>query len=289
MTDPNYKIAEIGRTGIRQFILKGEWHSSMADVMRRENISAMMVSGYAGWNGANLDFLREIPFLERLSLIVLNPVNIDGIYFLRHLKDFSIGYNKKRIDFVQFPSLERVSLSWSIGYESLFECKSLKDVAIARLPEDRLPSLSHLANVESLALSLGRFSDLQTLPELPRLVRLSLIVCNRLQHLKGLESSPNLRVLWIEQAKSLIDIDAVAFLQTLRTLVLRDCRQVKSIKALAGLPDLESVSFSATTDIRDGDLSPLESLPRLKNADFKDRRHYSKKNIDFPKDLPIFL
>jgi hypothetical protein len=46
MTDPNYKIAEIGRTGIRQFILKGEWHSSMADVMRRENISAMMVSGY---------------------------------------------------------------------------------------------------------------------------------------------------------------------------------------------------------------------------------------------------
>jgi len=289
MKGPNYKIAEIGRTGIRQLILKGEWHSSMADVMRIKNISAMLVSGYAGWDGANLDFLREVPFLERLSLIVLNRVNIDGIYFLRHLKDFSIGYNKKRIDFVQFQSLERVSLSWSIGYESLFECKRLKDVAIARLPEDRLPFLAHLPNLESLALSLCRFTDLQNLPELPKLVRLSLIVCNRLQRLKGLESFPNLRVLWIEQAKSLSDIDAVAFLRALRTLVLRDCPQVKNIKALVGLPDLESVSFSATTDIRDGDLSPLESLPSLTNADFKDRRHYSKKNIDFRKDLPIFL
>jgi hypothetical protein len=289
MTDSNYKIAEIGRTGKRQLILKGEWHSRMADVMRIESISAMLVSGYAGWNGMNLDFLREVPFLERLSLIVLNRVNIDGIYFLRHLKDLLIGYNKKRIDFVQFQSLERVSLSWSIGYESLFECKSLKDVAIARLPEDRLPSLFRLPNLESLALSLCRFTDLRTLPELPKLVRLSLIVCNRLQHLKGLECSPNLRVLWIEQAKSLSDIDAVAFLRVLRTLVLRDCPQIKNIKALVGLPDLESVAFSATTDIRDGDLSPLESLPSLKNADFRDRRHYSKKNIDFRKDLPIFL
>jgi hypothetical protein len=157
------------------------------------------------------------------------------------------------------------------------------------LPEDKLPSLSHLPKLESLALSLCRFTDVQTLPELPTLVRLSFIVCNRLQHLKGLKSSPNLRVLWIEQAKSLIDIDEVAFLRELRTLVLRDCPQVKNIRALVGLPALEAVSFSATTDIRDGNLSPLESLPRLKNADFKDRRHYSRKNIDFPKDLPIFL
>jgi hypothetical protein len=63
MTDSNYKIAEIGRTGKRQLILKGEWHSRMADVMRIESISAMLVSGYAGWNGMNLDFLREVPFL----------------------------------------------------------------------------------------------------------------------------------------------------------------------------------------------------------------------------------
>jgi hypothetical protein len=92
MTDPNHKITEIGRTGKRQLILKGEWHSKMADVMRIENISALSVSGYAGWNGSDLDFLREVPFLERLSLIVLNRVNIDGIYFLRQLNDLSIGY-----------------------------------------------------------------------------------------------------------------------------------------------------------------------------------------------------
>jgi hypothetical protein len=289
MTEPNYKIAEIGRTGKRQLILKGEWHSRMADVMRIEGISAMSISGYAGWKGVDLDFLREVPFLERLSLIVLNRVNIDGIYSLHDLKDFSIGYNKKRIDFTKFQSLERASLSWSTGYESLFACKSLRDVAIARLPEDRVPSLSRLSKLESLALSLCRFTDLQSLPELPELIRLSLIVCNRLQHLKGLECSSNIRVLWIEQANSLSDIDAVAFLRALRTLVLRDCPRVKNIKALVGLPHLESVAFSAKTDIRDGDLSPLESLPSLKNADFKDRRHYSKKNIDFRKDLPIFL
>jgi hypothetical protein len=289
MTSPNYKIAEIGRTGKRQLILNGEWLSGMADVMRVENISALSISSYAGWNGSNLDFLRDVPFLERLSLIVLNRVNIDGIYLLPDLKDLSIGYNRKPIDFIRLQSLERVSLSWCTGYESLFDCQSLRDIAIARLPENRLPALSRLPALENLALSLCRFADLRALPELPKLVRLSLIVCNRLQDLTGLERCSNLLVLWVEQAKSLGDIGAVAFLGRLRTLVLRDCPMIKDIQALIGLPDLEAVAFSATTNIRDGNLSPLESLPSLKNADFKDRRHYSKKTIEFRKELPIFL
>jgi Leucine-rich repeat (LRR) protein len=289
MTDTKYKIAEIGPTGKRQLVLKGPWNPSIASIMLSENIRALSISGYTGWNENNLDFLRDLPFLERLSLIVLNKVNIDGIYLLPNLKDLSVGHNRKPIDFTRFQHLERLSVGWSIGYESLFKCKTLRDIAIARLPQSHIPCLSRLVNLETLALSFCRFVDLHQFPELHKLTRLSLLVCNSLQRLGGIESCSNLLVLWVEQAKSLGDISAVAALRNLKTLVLRDCPQISSIRPLIGMEHLEAVAFSATTDICDGDLSPLTSLPLLRNADFKDRRHYSRRNDEFPKELPIFL
>lgn len=289
VTNSNYEIAEIGRTGQRQLILKGKWHSGMADIMRAGNVRALLVSGYTGWNEPDLHFLHDVPFLERLSLLVLNRVNIDGIYLLPNLKDLSVGYNKRPIDFGRLRRLQRVALGWCKGYESLFECRSLRDIAISRFPEDHLPALSRFSNLESLALSNCTFTDLRRYPELPQLVRLSLIVCNRLENLLGLEHCSNLLVLWIEQAKVLNDIAAVAHLQALKTLVLRDCPRINSIKAVTGLPNLEAVSLSAKTNIRDGDLSPLTSLPRLTNASYKDRPHYSIKSEWFPKQVPIFL
>jgi hypothetical protein len=289
MREKNYKIAEIGHTGQRQLVLKGDWQSEMADIMRAENIRALTVSGYAGWNGSDLDFLRDIPFLERLSLIVLNRVKIEGIYFLPELKDLSVGYNKKRIDFTRFPHLERLSLGWCSGYESLFECQSLRDIAISRLPDHQMASLSRLPNLENLALSSYQSTDLRSLPHLHQLLRLSLITCNRLRYLTGLERCPNVLVVWIEQAKSLGDISAITALEVLRTLVLRDCPQIESIKPISDLQNLEAVALDATTRILDGDLSPLVSLPRLRNAGFKNRPHYSNRSEEFPKDLPIFL
>lgn len=289
MTDSRYKITEIGRTGKRQLVLRGPWDPSIASVMLTENIRALSISGYTGWNESNLDFLQDVPFLERLSLIILNKVNIDGIYLLPHLKDLSVGHNRKPIDFTRLQNLERLSLGWSRGYETLFECKTLLDVAIARLPESYLPSLSSLPKLETLALSFFRFAHLHLLPELQKLVRLSLLVCNSLHELRGIESCPKLLVLWIEEAKSLGDISGVAALRHLKTLVLRDCPTISSIKPLVGMPHLEAVALSATTNISDGDLSPLASLPHLRHADFKDRRHYSRRNDEFPKELPIFL
>lgn len=75
----------------------------------------------------------------------------------------------------------------------------------------------------------------------------------------------------------------VGALHRLRILLLGDLGDIASIRPLSRLKKLERLFLIETTNVVDGELSPLLDLPRLKHVDFLDRPHYSHRSADFPR------
>ena len=284
MTQSHNGFAIIQRGGEKIFSLKGPWKREYLAPIIEQDIRALAMSAYAGYRESSLRFLAEVPFLDRLELMIPKLSDVDSIYELRGLKHLSIESNKNRINFERFHELESLALgSWSTrNYSSAFMCRSLRKVVFTSLPDEFLPSLSNLPSLENLSLFSCRFTDLSSLPSLPRLTRLSLIMCNLLADTRGIQSAPSLLVLWIEKAKRLSGLDGVRMLKNLRTLILRDCPKLISLQPIAGLSRLETIGLMQTTNIADGDLSVLKNLPRLETVRFVERKHYSHHLADFP-------
>ena len=81
-----------------------------------------------------------------------------------------------------------------------------------------------------------------------------------------------------EQNQSLATRVEVGFLGSLG---LDNMGDIQSLKPLAQLSQLHRVTFVESTNILDGDLSPLVGLPSLELVSFQNRRHYSHRREAF--------
>jgi len=283
-----YSIRE--EAGKRFLLLTGPWSTKAQGVMARERLSGLRLSGYAGWLEKDITFLRELPFLERLDLWAVGLRDLTPLYELSKLRKLSLDGLSKKVDFTKLPSLEDLHIShWKERiYGTLFSCKVLRNVAITGFPGRNLSRFASVSQLENLALSFAKIDSLQGAAELAKLVRLSFGSVNCLQTLRGLEGCRGLKLMWVEGAKQLREIGSLSSLSHLRTLNLTDCPLLESLRPITGLPELEAVWFFGGTNVRDGDLSVVDSLPNLKYAKFVDREHYSRKSAQYPKSLDFF-
>jgi Leucine-rich repeat (LRR) protein len=127
------------------------------------------------------------------------------------------------------------------------------------------------APVENLH-GLFQLSDLRSL----RLANLK-----RLTSLAGIEHLTNLEELEIHTCRGITSIDEVGHLLRLRKLHLNNDGDIATLKPLDKLTGLESVLFYESTNIVDGDLSPLLRQKHLACVSFQNRRHYSQQREDF--------
>lgn len=287
-TTAEYSIENIGNE--RVFVPRGTWRKEFVAVMIENDLRSLALSSYAGFHEKDISFLADMPFLDRLDLMLPGLTCVDSLYALKGLKELSVEKSKVAIDFGQFPELLNVALgSWSEKlFGSIFNCRMLRRIVVNRLPEEFLPQFRYLLQLENISIGFSSLARISGLPRLNSLTRLSLIMCNSLVTLDGIEELPNLMVIWIEKAKKLTDISSLRTLNRLRTLILKDCPQISSIAPLSGLQNLETVGLMQTTRIDDGDLLPLKTLPKLGCVRFLDRRHYTHRLKDFPQDRDPF-
>lgn len=281
-TSARYSIENIGSE--RVFVPRGTWRKEFVAVMIENDLRSL--SSYAGFQEKDISFLEEMPFLDRVDLMLPGLADVHSLYALKGLKEVSVETSKVAIDFAQFPELLTVAIgSWSVKkFESIFNCPTLRRIVVNKLPEELLPQFRNLPQLENLSIAFSSLTKISGLPRLNSLTRLSLIMCNSLVALDGIEDLPNLMVLWVEKAKKLTNISSLRTLNSLRTLILKDCPRINSIAPLTGLQNLETVGLMQTTRINDGDLLPLKTLPKLGCVRFLDRRHYTYRLKDFPQD-----
>src|SRR5262249_11900376 len=116
---------------------------------------------------------------------------------------------------------------------------------------------------------------------LARLRSLRLANLKRLQSLAGLEALTNLEELEIHTCRAFTSIEEVGALSRLRKLLLNNDGKIASLKPIDKLSDLQWVLFYESTNIVDGDLSPLLRLKKLSRLSFQNRRHYSHRREEF--------
>lgn len=215
--------------------------------------------------------------------ILTHIEDVSAIHLLHKLKSLHIStYCSTEIRFSEFPALEDCSLEWGRRRtDSLFDSKTLKKLFVNRYGGKDTGSFSKLINLESLAILNSPVANLRGLSRLSKLRSLRLALLKRLTSLVGISDLSQLEELNIDTCRGLRSIEEIGHLTHLRKFFLDNCGQIESLKPLNNLGHLEWVGFVESTDIADGDLSPLVRQKELERISFQNRRHYSHRREDF--------
>jgi hypothetical protein len=266
----------------RRAVVRSLWSDRFANELKRRGAAELELNQGKGWHGTDLSFLAELPELKSFEIFDFNISDISPIHHLHQLKRLAVTtYCSTAIDFSAFPQLQSCALEWRPKAASLFQCTTLKDLFLNRYKGKDANAFARLINLESLAILNAPVENLQGLPALAKLRSLRLGGLRRLRSLSGVEDLVNLEELEIHTCRAIRSIDEIRSLPRLKKLHLNNDGGIDSLKPLAGLAQLESVLFYESTNIVDGDLSPLLRLKNLSRVSFRNRRHYSHRREDF--------
>lgn len=269
---------EYGRRGVIKGVPSGELTKSLVE----SRFPELELNQGKGWQGNDLSFLAELPWTRSLILIDFRMPAVEPIHSLHELRALKVfTYCKTEIKFAAFPHLEHCALEWRPKATSLFDCAGLTTLFVNRYKGKNTDPFGRLVNLESLAVLNAPIEDLSGLSTLRKLRSLRLANLRRLGSLAGAERLATLEELKIDTCKTISSIEELSGLHNLRRLLLDNLGDIESLRPLAGLTGLEWVLFCESTNVLDGDLSPIRNLPNLRRIAFMNRRHYSHRREDF--------
>jgi len=274
-------ILEDGIYG-RRAVLHGGWDASLTEYLIRAGVVELVLNQAKGWQGNNLSFLAGLPDLKLFEIFDFNIKDITPIHSLCGLRRLGITtYCSTEIRFSAFSNLQSCALEWRPKATSLFRCRTLKELFVNRYDGKDLIPFSKLTDLESLAILNAPVSNLRGLDGLKKLRLLRLANLKRLSSLAGVEGLGQLEELEVHTCRGIRSIDEVGSLPQLRKLHLNNDGVIESLKPLDRLSCLESVLFYESTNILDGDLSPVFHQKNLRRVSFRNRRHYSHRREEF--------
>jgi internalin A len=191
------------------------------------------------------------------------PTDLTPFAEATDLVSLHLGPSKGRLDCSRLVSLESVRTDFSIiGFEHL---PRLRDLSLRRWAEPDLSRLASLKTLERLWLS-GAMGSIEGTDALTNLRELELQRTPKISSLASFASNPALEILSVWSAGSLRDIGSVAEATSLQNLSLANCRSIATLAPLRGHPALKWLSLAGSTDVADGDLTPLLDIPTLEDC-----------------------
>jgi hypothetical protein len=282
---PGY-LLERGVFGTRA-ILTSEWDSETERSLLKQPIAELELNRGKGWRGKSLEFLSNFPELLALSIVGRTAEPIEPIHRLHNLRLLRVlAYCKNEIRFHEFPHLIDCGIQWRPKAMSVFDALGLRVLFINGFSGTDTRQFGRLTSLESLAILGSPIRSLEGLAPLHELRSLRLGDLRQLQSLIGIESLIRLEKLEIGTCRKIRVIDEVSSLAKLREFYLDNVGDIQSLKPLAQLSQLHRVTFVESTNILDGDLSPLVGLPNFELVAFQNRRHYSHRGEVFRPPTP---
>lgn len=168
------------------------------DRIKTNRIKGVFGCPYYDFEGTDLDFLTELPWVEDVWFWDINLTNIDGLYALPNLKHFGVHPKRPPIDFSRFPRLRTAVIepkARDCGIETLEELESLH-VWHYRQKDKTFSALALPKSLTELQINWANSTSLESLPALAELRRLEIHQCRNLVNLGNLgEKYPNLEYL----------------------------------------------------------------------------------------------
>lgn len=268
-------LVEDGRYGPKVTLLTS-WSDDIEAQLATIEVSELELNSARGWIRSSLQFLSSFPSLKALTIIDFRLSDLEPIHCLHSLKALQIStYCKSEIRFSAFPELESCGLEWRPKAKSVFDCTSLKSLAINRYSGKDTALFSRLKELINLSILSSPLTSLSGLRELLNLRSLSLASLRKLTSLDGLDCLSQLEDLWLQSCSHIRSIELLKSMRLLRRLQLDNCGSIQSLSPLRGLPNLNYLSFFDSTNIADGELGHILTLPKLEFVGFQNRRHYS--------------
>ena len=282
MSKKKYEITQ-GDFGPHMCLFSG-WSDDIERTIKKKGVLELELNYAKGWpKGSNLSFLDNLAQLQFLELLDYQVSDISVINNLTELRELNISSSCNNvIDCSNFPHLERIGLEWFPNAKSLFNCTTLKRVFINCCDIKNLSVFEKLLKLEYLSLKSPRLESIGEVKTLPTLNFLGIYNARKLSSLEGIEQFANLEMLEIERCRKISNIEPVTALKKLRRLMIANCGKIDSLKPAAELKELREIFFHESTNILDGDLAILKSLPSLQDVSFQERKHYNCRWEDLP-------
>lgn len=229
--------------------------------------------------GGDFRFLRDLPQLEALYITAEKPGQLAPVTELAQLRTLGVelaSSARGTLDWSGLARLQDLTIDWKPSLRALTELPNVRALRISGFGEDDLSAVQASAELTLLDVQGSRrLKTLEGIERFANLLELRLTYLSQLEGLAPAGSLARLRRLDVTTCRRIGAIDALAELNELAYVGLKNCGRVNSVRALASLPTLETFIAWESTDVVDGDLSPLAEHPALREIAMRSRRHYS--------------
>lgn len=261
--------------------LTSSWTPLIDDYICRNKITNLAILTANGWEGEDLSFLSNYPWLKRLHIAIHEKVDATSLNLLNELEYLHFdAQTKSKIDFSNISKLIELNLIWSTSFGKIDNLKDVKCLTIWKYNAKDLHDLNSITDLKKLTLrGPSKLISLEGLP-FAELSFIEITDARKLVDISEIEKCKSLKDLELLCCKNITNLESITEPCELRRLALDSMGVIPSLSFLSRMKSLRELTFLGNTLIGDGSLSVLETL-NLKYALFKNRRCYSHRMEDF--------
>jgi hypothetical protein len=257
-------------------VLKSNWSSSYEAVIKENNISTIRLSFSNGWTDLDLSFLKNIHALKGIEIYSWKVNDLTPLYNLQNLIFIGIQADiKKKFELSKFSKLKILKIFWNDKVKQLYDCLNLEHINVVNFPYESFTAISNLSKLIRIQITSKKFSSTEGISKFRVLEDLDTHDCKKLNSFVELNKVKGLRKLQLSNCPNISDIDAVGELNNLELLIMENCGKIKNINCLRNCGNLKRLLLIGTTSVKDGDLSVIEKLPKLKDVRLSEQKHYN--------------
>ncbi len=191
--------------------------------------------------------------------------------------------NQINYNFLHYPRLEELLLSWDKSFKNLASCISLKELSLwhYKPAQKNLMEWSSLENLEELRIVQSAVDSAIGIESLTNLQRL-IFIANRTLHLKELKDPlPQVKELYIESCSHISIKEIPSLFPNLEKLTFQNKEEIDSLKEVfIGLPKLNQLNVYQLK-ILEKDNRYWKEYTNLIEFNFANRNHQLLKREDF--------
>lgn len=258
----------------------GPWSRRDIRDLERRRAQELWLNSSHGFNEPTLDLLADLPpTITRVHVIARWINDLEPICALGgQLQSLSVTAAEGTVlDLTRLPQLTKLAAEWGQVEATIASAIQLQDLYVGRYREADLTPLATLTALQRLSMKdWPSVKSLHGLQHLTALTELTIALGRYLSDIDDLGSpvGRQLESLNLDTCRRISDLRPVAHCTALIYLNLGNIGDVPTVAPLSELQQLICLYLYESTNILDGDLSPLLKLGNLNDLRLMNRRHY---------------
>jgi hypothetical protein len=264
------------------FYINSDYLKENIDFIKENNIKNIYLQQREnGYNLKNVNFLKEMPFIEKLAILVSPQIdNVEAFSCLENLTQLQLTKNDKlKVDLSSMSNLKNLFFGYTKNIKGLEKLNNIEKIYVDSGTDDffNIEIFKNYTKLNELRVSTSIISNsLSFLKENTNLESLTFSYMKRAFDLEGILYLKNsLKKLSLTSSKKIDNVQLISQLVNLETLGFIESVTIESAALLKPLTKLEAFGTYGSSYFVDGDLRSLKHLKdTIKHFKVQDKKHY---------------